>query len=185
MDETTHWHRLRSGEMAGLQGLYDLHGARLYAYGMMLVHQEDKVQDAIHDLFLYIWQQRDRLAIPQSGKAYLMVSLRRRLFDKRSKVLGEALPIEDTEAETRMASADPETDWIRGEEEQIQQERLAIAMARLSGRQREILYMKYFEQMDYEAIGEVMDLNYQSARNLVNRALNALRREMTSSDPGS
>jgi RNA polymerase sigma factor (sigma-70 family) len=179
MDEQALWHSLRSGEMDGLKALYDLHAARLYTYGMTLVRREDKVRDAIHDLFLYMWQQREKLAVPQSGKAYLMVSLRRRLFDKRIGDLDQAVPVEDTDAESTLASPDPERDWIMREDETLRSEHLAGAMARLSDRQREILHMKYFEQMDYDAIGAVMDLNYQSARNLVNRALNALRREMT------
>jgi RNA polymerase sigma factor (sigma-70 family) len=179
MDEQAHWNTLRNGDMAGLRALYDLHAGRLYAYGMTLVRREDKVRDAIHDLFLYIWQQREKLAVPQSGKAYLMVSLRRRLFDKRVGDLDQAVPVEDTDAEATMSASDAETDWIRQEDDARRSEHLAGAMARLSDRQREILHMKYFEQMDYDAIGAVMDLNYQSARNLVNRALNALRREMT------
>ena len=179
MDEQALWHSLRNGEMDGLKALYDLHAPRLYTYGMTLVRREDKVRDAIHDLFLYLWQQREKLAVPQSGKAYLMVSLRRRLFDKRVGDLDQAVPVEDTDAESTLASPDAERDWILQEDEVLRSEHLAGAMARLSDRQREILHMKYFEQMDYDAIGAVMDLNYQSARNLVNRALNALRREMT------
>jgi len=179
MDEQAHWEALRQGDMNGLQALYELHGARLYTYGMMLARQEDKVRDAVHDLFLYLWQQRDRLSLPASGKAYLMVSLRRRLFDKRPGLPDYAEPVDAAEADRSLASEDAEAEWIRGEEEGIQAERLASAMARLSDRQREILHMKYYERMDYEAIGELMGLNYQSARNLVNRAINALRREMT------
>jgi len=38
--------------------------------------------------------------------------------------------------------------------------------------------MKYFQQMEYEDIARIMNLNYQSARNLVTRALIALRKEM-------
>lgn len=178
MDEQAHWLALREGDMDGLQALYKLHGARLYTYGMMLAREEDKVQDAIHDLFLYLWQQRERITIPASGKAYLMVSLRRRLFDKRSGLPVHTEPVEAAEGDPGLASEDAETEWIRGEEEGIQAERLTAAMARLSDRQREILHMKYYERMDYEAIGELMGLNYQSARNLVNRAVNALRREM-------
>ncbi len=151
MDEQALWNTLRNGDMAGMRALYDLHADRLYAYGMTLVRREDKVRDAIHDLFLYMWQHRDKLAVPQSGK----------------------------DAEATMSATDAETDWIRQEDEVRNSEQLAGAMARLSDRQREILHMKYYEQMDYDAIGAVMDLNYQSARNLVNRALNALRREMT------
>jgi DNA-directed RNA polymerase specialized sigma24 family protein len=52
-------------------------------------------------------------------------------------------------------------------------------MGRISDRQREIIHMKYIQQLDYEDIARIMSLNYQSARNLVTRALAALRKEMT------
>lgn len=165
--------------MTGLQALYNLHGERLYAYGMTLSRQEDKVRDAIHDLFLYIWQQRTTLTVPQSGRAYLMVSLRRRLFDKRAIPTELAVNLDDTDITALQAEGDAESDWIHREDETRLQTDLSTALARLSDRQREILYMKFFEQMDYETIAAVMDINYQSARNLVSRALIALRREMT------
>jgi RNA polymerase sigma factor (sigma-70 family) len=72
-----------------------------------------------------------------------------------------------------------EEKWIEQEEESIRQLQLEKALGQLSDRQREIIYMKYYRQMDYDEIGTIMDLNYQSARNLVTRALTALRKEMT------
>jgi DNA-directed RNA polymerase specialized sigma24 family protein len=50
----------------------------------------------------------------------------------------------------------------------------------LSSRQQEILYLKFHSEMDYDQIIEIMGLNYQSARNLVTRALEALRKSMIS-----
>ena len=56
-----------------------------------------------------------------------------------------------------------------------QRARLKGALEGLTKRQQEILYLKYYNDLDYHAIGEIMDLNYQSARNLAFRALEALR----------
>ena len=74
--------------------------------------------------------------------------------------------------------SDAEEQWIRSEEESEVQVKLDKAMAQLSDRQKEIIHMKYYQQMEYEEIARIMDLNYQSARNLVNRALMVLRKEM-------
>ncbi|MGO8056305.1 RNA polymerase sigma factor, partial [Rhizobium leguminosarum] len=63
-------------------------------------------------------------------------------------------------------------------DEQDKQEKLEKGLAKISDRQREIIHMKYFQQMEYEDIARIMNLNYQSARNLVTRALVALRKEM-------
>ena len=45
----------------------------------------------------------------------------------------------------------------------------------LSARQREIIYYRFYEELGYEEICKLMDLNYQSACNLIQRALTKLR----------
>ena len=177
MDETKHWETLKSGNINSLQELYNLHISGLYAYGMVLCQDADKVKDCIHDLFLNIWNNRQGFTIPTSGKAYLMVSLRHKIFDRGSKRDQLTVPLEDYTLEPELSS-DAEDQWIKGEEEAEMQLKLDLAMARLSDRQKEIIHMKYYQQMEYEEIARVMDLNYQSARNLVNRALLVLRKEM-------
>jgi len=51
-------------------------------------------------------------------------------------------------------------------------------MQYLSSRQREILHLKYEMDYDYERICEIMNINYQSARNLCNSALSKLRKSL-------
>lgn len=164
--------------MHGLQSLYDLHVDNLYKYGMALCHDADRVKDCIHELFLSFWNNHMNLSIPRSGRAYLMVSLRRRIFDPGPKSQLQTDTIEDTEMERLGAGSDPESALIDAEDESFALENLEKAMSRISARQREIIHMKYYQQMDYEDIARIMNLNYQSARNLVTRALMALRREM-------
>ena len=106
-----------------------------------------------------------------------MVSLRRRIFDKGPKSNLETTPFEDSHLAEVMGD-DPEQQWLEEENEALQQEKLMTAMATISDRQREILHMRYFQEMDYDQIAEIMDLNYQSARNLVTRALAAMRKAM-------
>ena len=84
----------------------------------------------------------------------------------------------DESEENRVADQDHETQWIEAEDSARLNHKLEKAFNRLSDRQREIIHMKYYQHLDYEEIGRMMDLNYQSARNLVNRALAALRKEM-------
>ena len=177
MEETKHWENLKSGDINALQELYNHHIGALYKYGMVLCHDEDKVKDSIHDMFLSFWNNRNGLTVPTSGKAYLMVSLRRRIFDKGPKSNLETSPLEEADLDDQFTT-DPEKQWVLSEEEGEKQQKLEDAMSRISDRQREIIHMKYFQQMEYEDIARVMNLNYQSARNLVTRALAALRNEM-------
>ncbi len=163
--------------MNALRTLYDTYIKDLYQYGVILNQDPEKVKDCIHDLFISLWNSREKMAIPQSGKAYMMVSLRRRIFDKGSKIRSMTGDMEQLE-ENKMITMDDETKWIESENEALRNLKLETAINQLSERQKEIIYMKYYQEMEYEDIGRIMDLNYQSARNLVNRALSVLRKEM-------
>ena len=46
----------------------------------------------------------------------------------------------------------------------------------LSSRQREAIYLKYYEEMSYEQICDIMDINYQSVRNLISKGIIELRK---------
>jgi RNA polymerase sigma factor (sigma-70 family) len=176
--ERDQWESLRKGEINGLHSLYSLYIDTLYRYGYALCQDGDKVKDCIQDLFLSLWDSRERIQIPDSGKAYLLVSLRRRIFDPGPKSQLATITIEDTQVDRQSDMTHAESGWIEQEREHEQIALLQKAMTRLSDRQREIVHMKYFLKMEYEDIARVMDLNYQSARNLVTRSLAALRREM-------
>ena len=176
-DETKHWESFKEGDINALQALYKYYVDLLYSYGMALCADSDRVKDCIHDLFISLWDSRKNFAMPNSGKAYLMVSLRRRIFDKGSKIDSLTVDLDEME-ENKVTDTDHESRWIESQETDSQNLKLVSALSRLSDRQREIIHMKYYQQLDYDEIGRIMDLNYQSARNLVNRALTALRKEM-------
>ena len=50
------------------------------------------------------------------------------------------------------------------------------ALAELSNRQREIIFLKFFNNLDYEEIADLLDINYQSVVNHVHRAIQKLRK---------
>ncbi len=175
--EANQWALLRTGDTGALEYLYREYVDVLYRYGMILCGDPDKVKNSIHDLYVTIWNGRERLAMPDSVKAYLMISLRRKLFDKGSR-MDSLTDGKETFDDITLSTEAHDIHWIRSEDEDEEQARLEAAMQKLSDRQREILHMKYYQALEYDEIGRIMDLNYQSARNLVNRALIALRKEM-------
>ena len=64
---------------------------------------------------------------------------------------------------------------IETEDETSQKHTVAHLLNTLSPRQREIIYYRFFEGLDYSAICELIGLNYQSAYNLLQRSLSRLR----------
>ena len=46
----------------------------------------------------------------------------------------------------------------------------------LPSRQQEILYLRFVRELDYVEIGEILGINYQSAKNLLSRSLAKIRK---------
>ena len=51
-------------------------------------------------------------------------------------------------------------------------------MATLSPRQKEAIYLKFVSELSYEELAKVMQLNYQSARNLVSQTSGQLSEKL-------
>jgi RNA polymerase sigma factor (sigma-70 family) len=174
MSDLERWQALKEGDKAALEFIYRDHAAVLLKYGRKFMPDAQLVEDCIQDLFIELWDARQRISATDSIRKYLFVSLRRKIVKTLDR---QVKKIASEEPEERHFQADFGIDQllIQGEMDAEREAKLKIAMAALSERQREVLYLKYFADMDYAQIGEIMELNYQSARNLSHRALEALR----------
>jgi len=170
------WNRLREGEKKALEEIYRSHFSILNQYGLRFTDNSSTVEDCIQELFVELWNSRERLSETDSIKPYLLLSLKRKIIRTTKKIRKST----DVELEEYHFDAvlDVESIIVDGEEIDERKEKLQFAFKALSDRQREIVYLKYYADLDYEAIAKQMDLNYQSARNLLHRAITKLSKHI-------
>lgn len=176
MSDKKIWNSLRNGDQKALEEIYRTYFSELYSYGRKLSRDENTVEDCIQELFVDLWNRRDKLSETDSIKPYLFVSLKRKIFHTIKKLRKST----DTELEEKHFDAELSIDEILIAEETTSEQKSSLksAFQSLSDRQKEILYLKYYSEMDYEEITEIMEMNYQSARNLVSRAIQKLSKHM-------
>lgn len=177
MSEKEIWNKLRNGDQVALEKIYRSYYSDLYIYGKRLTRDETTVEDYIQELFVELWNRRENLSETNSIKPYLLVSLKRKIFHTIKKIRKST----DTELEEKYFDAELSIDeiLIAKETTSEQKNNLKNAFNELSDRQKEILFLKYYSEMDYNEISQIMELNYQSARNLVSRALQKLSKHMS------
>ena len=175
--DTSDWAGLIAGERESLARLYDRHAAALLRYGRGYT-DDDACADALHALFVRLWERRSRLPPDAHPRAYLLVSLRNELLRdmrEQARVVAESPPGRDEIAD---ASADPEFAIVAAEIDLARAERLQAALATLSPRERELVSLRFYQGLDYAAIADVTGISYQSARNVLARALAKLRERL-------
>ena len=171
------WQRCKKGDRNAFRQLYMDHIDNLMAYGRKLCPDMEILEDAVHDLFVYLWEKRESLGETDSVIKYLCVSLRRRLVKSIENQSKTQHP-EHLENHVQFTSPSIESEWIQTEDTSGQEILLQNAISKLPKRQQEAIHLKYYQNMSYEDICDVMDINYQSVRNLISRAIIELRQWM-------
>ena len=165
------------GDAEALSVLFEVYYDPLYYYGLKLTGDEELVKDCIQNLFQKLWRRREGLRALQVVKAYLFKALRRHLGDE-TKLLRQHRHLLPAYTDSFEVTYSHEEFLIAQQGDAEQSARLLAALNQLSKRQREALYLKFYDGFSYERIAEVMSLNTQSVRNLVFNALQTLRKVM-------
>lgn len=168
------WDHFVRGEQESFQELFKGYYNGLYGYGLKLCNDPDLVKDAIQNLFINLWERRDDLNHIDSPNVYLYISLRRNLLrvKKRQSRRRELAENHLNEFEIHFGA---EELIVKNELKQEQREKLQSALNQLSNKQKEVLYLHYYNGMSYGEIEEILSINRQSVRNHMYRAMETLR----------
>lgn len=175
--DTEWWSDLKAGEEKALAHIYTTYINDLLQYGNRFSRDVSLIEDCIQELFVQLWNKRSRLGETSSIKAYLFVALRRsilRAVKKRMKHASNRSP-EDYDFQAELAVEDI---IVAQEVSEEQSKQVAAAFSTLSKRQQEVLYLRYYQEIDYEDISVMMDIGYQSVRNLVSTAIRKMRNHL-------
>lgn len=169
------WERVCSGDEEALEQLFKKTFDSLYSYGYRILPNSENVRDAIQEVFFQIWKYRENLEKPKSVKAYIFISLRRELLNKK-KANQRRLEIDNKYHAEEFDPLIQLSNWERILDlEEDESKGLNKAIEALSARQREVIYLKYFEGMLTDEISEILQIRSQSIYNLVFDAINNLR----------
>lgn len=148
----------------------------LYNYGIRFSKDEALVEDCIQNLFIGIWQRRDLLSRPSNIKSYLFSSLRRMIFrDVQRLKKAPVISLTKDEAFGFDLEFSIEHVLIEQEETRIMAGKINDLITALPKRQKEIIYLKFFENLSREEIADIMQISPQGVSNLLQKALKNMR----------
>jgi RNA polymerase sigma factor (sigma-70 family) len=167
------WLCFREGNQEAYSLLLRHHVNLLFNYGSKFSKDEDFVKDCIQDVFFELWNRRGKIKQAACVKAYLFKALRLRIFREQSKWKNTEL-FEGTQI---LEDFNIESHLIHEQTSKEIAVKLKEILGSLPQRQKEILYLHFFEDIDHEEIARIMGLNRQSVYNLLYRSITALRKK--------
>lgn len=177
MHDNELWYSYKEGDVKALEGLYEQYYSPLTNYGFKFTPDNVCIEESMQDLFLMLWQNRERIAHPAVVKQYLYLTFRRILLGKLE--YGPSRQAEELGGEHI-----PFRLKVRDAHPLIREERMADINAKvgtlqhtLTNREREAVFLKYYEGLSYEEITAIMHMNINSTYQLLYRALERLREQ--------
>jgi RNA polymerase sigma factor (sigma-70 family) len=173
------WSNLKAGDKNALSYFYTKYLKSLYNYGLKISHDSGLVEDCIQDLFIGFWNSRTRLSDVINVKSYLYKSLRTNIFYKLS-ILSRT-PLKDIDSFNFTLSH--KSHYITQRINSDISDKIKQFVNTLSAKQKEAIFLIYFEELSYEEAAAVMDLKIKSVYNLIHLAIAKLRQNKTKLSP--
>lgn len=177
-DESKTWNNFKRGDKEAFSLIYNRYVNVLYNYGRKIANNKVLIEDCIQDLFFELWERKEKLSNTDSIKYYLMKALRIKILKElknQSKFL-ESDKLPDYYDFNLISSREAEI--VNGQFSEEQKNRISAAMSKLSKRQKEALFLRYYEDFSFGDIASIMSINHQSVHNLIYRAIGVLREHL-------
>lgn len=162
-------------EIRTLEHAYHEYADSMYSYGCKFTEDKGLVKDCIHDIFVKL-HEKNYLSSIDNVKFYLLRALRNNLSSELSKTklnsIDEEIPF------SIQLPANNDLQFFEDEENLQRKKLIDDALSNLTERQKEAVYLYYIEELQYNDICQLMNMNYQSVRNLIHRGISRLREKL-------
>jgi len=173
------WMELRrDGNPDVLHALFYRFYDDLYFYGSKLVKDNDLILDTIQDVFSILWEDRKSLSDVKNVKAYLFKTFRNKLVKTSQKNMSFFFPIDTRKIPEDESILSPEDIIIEKETRSEISKAISDVLKNLTDKQKEILYLRFKCSLSITEISQTLSIKKQSVSNLLNRAINKLRRKL-------
>jgi RNA polymerase sigma factor (sigma-70 family) len=169
----------KSGDDQMFSAIYSAYSRKLYSYGLKFTHNHEIIEDSIQDLFLELIKNRKTVGHTDNILRYLMKSFRFKLFRLLKYEKRFDLRNEGPEFEFQITFP-IEQEIIFLEDAGQKTAAFQKALRDLTPRQKEAIYLKYTNELKYNDISEIMNMSLESCRNLIYRAVLALKEAVQS-----
>ena len=175
--------QVASGEIGGLETLYDRYHAMAYALALRITTETGLAEDVVQDSFLGLWRNAGRYAEAKgSVRGWLLAIVRHRAIDAmRRQRTGVALADEAddvTPAALTLPDIWPE---VAG---RLDAEQVRRALTILPTVQREVIELAYFDGLTQREIADQTHAPLGTVKSRMRLGLVALREQLVGRDDG-
>ena len=163
--------RIRSGDEAAFVETYELFGPKIYRHALFRTSSPETADDVMSETFVRAWEtMRVKAAEIRHLQAFLYRIADNLIIDHYRRNARAAVAISDEIEETLRAPNDPHAEIDRV----LKNDRLVQALERLRPETRDLLVMRYIDDMSIDRIAEMTGKRKNAIYDALHRAVKEL-----------
>lgn len=171
------WLAFKKGSREALDTLFRTYYPLLYQYGIKIYGDVTLIEDSLQSFFLHLYDKRAQLANLENIKPCLFKAYRRQLLRQIEKIRRQN-KLRDQESQWQPNIHFSADEIIsKREVESFQKEMLLQMLQHLPNRQREVIYLRYYNDLSIAEIAEILSITYQGTANTLHKAIKTLRKD--------
>ena len=139
----------------------------LFSYGIAFGISKELLEDAIHDVFLHLYEREHKLWESQNMKFYLLNCLKNRIRTIKKKEMNTEFLEEGSDNYSFLIEVNGFELIDEEKERAAMQKQLKKMLDSLTDRQREAVYLRYTQGLSYEEIGKLMGIQPKAAQKFI------------------
>lgn len=167
--------RLQQNDEEALASLMDMYYDDLFNYAARFTKDDGLIKDCIQEVFISLWQRRETVGTILSPKYYFLRAIKNKVLKSLHKNTRNTMSDYLQDEYDFCHEFSIERVIIEKQVSEEKAEKLRKTLSLLSKRQKEIIYLKYYQYMDHGQIAELMNVSRQSVYNLLHEAIHKLR----------
>jgi RNA polymerase sigma-70 factor (ECF subfamily) len=161
--------RCQAGDRAAFEELIAFYQPRLHYYLQKMLRPRQSVDDLLQEVWLEVYRTLARLANPSAFPAWLYRIARHRVF----RELRKRRPAPRSLAGIDVAAVEEPDDFSAEDAERVH-----AALDQLDHEHREVLLLRFIEEMTYDEIAGVLNCPVGTVRSRIHYAKRTLRRAL-------
>jgi RNA polymerase sigma factor (sigma-70 family) len=166
--ETERWNHIGQGNIEAYSETYIFYYKKLFNYGRKFTDDTALIEDGIQVVFVMIWNNREKFVDISSPHSYIFYSFRNYIFKEKKKQQKVVFQNKEPEFSIDNILIDKETTADLNK-------RLQVALISLTSRQREAIFLRFYEALSFEEVAQIMNISVKATYKLITRSLLKLK----------
>ncbi len=180
--------QIKLGNKSAYNLIVERYLTKLWRLGMSVFHNESEAEDAVQDVFLALWQNRDTLKSEEDGGAKFSTWIYRVMLNRCIDIKRKRKPQTGTEVIDQVTNDGSQSAESAMVETQSNGHLLAYLMG-IPEKQRLAILLFYYDELSIKEISDKLKINEPAVRSLLKRGRRTLKErfenESTTYDSGA